>query len=149
MGFNGPSTNIQRTVYETILRGYLFIVNPNEARLYHDKLGSPELRVFLKSRRDYGHSYLCEELFDSSDIPQMKVYYSVLCKFAHADIQSVFLDFPVYSQDIIEDKLKIILMLIYGNIQMFSEMFLTYYNAVLKDTAKLMLKETAASKSIR
>ncbi len=56
MAFSSPSVNVQRTVYETILRGYLFIIIPAEARLYYDNLGTVKEEDFLKSRRFYAHT---------------------------------------------------------------------------------------------
>lgn len=145
MGFFGPSTNLQRTVYETILRGYLFTVNPNEAKQYHDNLGTKNLEAFLRLRRHYGHGYLCSELYNSTSEIKAKKFYAVLCESAHADIKGLLLNYPAYNEKQIEDNLKIALLLSYGNIQMVSEMFLFNFNNVLKYVVKNMLKEIVAA----
>jgi hypothetical protein len=145
MGFFGPSTNIQRTAYESILRGYLFIVNPDEASYYHDNLSLEKIEAFLKTRKHYSHTFLCKELYDSVRQLKQKTFYGILCESAHADIKGLFLDYPAYNEKQIEDNLKITLMLSYGNIQMVSELFLTYLNDVLKYVIKNVLKEVAVS----
>lgn len=143
MGFFGPSTNLQRTVYETILRGYLFTVNPDEAKQYYDNLRTKNLENFLSLRKYYGHSYLRNELYDSRSRIRAKKFYAVLCESAHAEIKGLLLDYPNYHEKQIEDNLKITLMLSYGNIQMVSEMFLSHFNKILKYVVKNILKEIA------
>jgi hypothetical protein len=145
MSFFGPSINNQRTVYEAILRGYLFIVNPDEANKYHDNLAPEKVENFLRSRNYYSHKWLCEELFDLKRQKQQRRFYGVLCESAHAEIKGLFLDFPRYNEKQIEDALKIILMLSYGNIQMVSEMFLSSFNNILKNIVRDILKGIMAS----
>ena len=145
MGFYGPSMNLQRTVYETVLRGYLFIVDPDEANSYHDNLKPGKVEIFLKSRNYYGHKFLCEKLFDETRKKQQRKFYALLCESAHAEIKGLLLDYPKYNRKNVEDSLKILLMLSYGNLQMVSEMFLESFDDNLKKFTADFLKEIATS----
>jgi hypothetical protein len=143
MGFYGPSLNLQRTVYETILRGYLFIVNPDEANNYHDNLSLEKERTFLKSRSYYKHSYLCKELFTEDTKRKQREFYKLLCNSAHTEIKGLLQDFPKYNMENIVDSLRILLMLSYGNIQMVSEMFLNSLSIFLRNAISKLLEEIA------
>ena len=66
IGFNNPSQNVQRTVYETILRGYYFLVEPEEANRYYSVLATNQKNSFLRRRQYYGHKFLCQKLFKLS-----------------------------------------------------------------------------------
>ena len=145
MGFSHPSISLQRTVYETILRSYLFIVNPKEANLYYSKLQTDEEEKFLRKRRFYGHSYLINELFKPKTKDKHRTFYKKLSISAHAEIKGIFLDFPDYREKEIEDRLRTILSLAYGNIQMMAEEFLDLLDIALKRIIKEVLKEIVES----
>jgi len=108
MGFVDPSANLQRTIYETILRGYLFIVKPDEADLYHSNLGTRKEETFLRKRRFYGHSSLREQLFEPATQERHRRFYKELCIPAHAEIKGLFLDFPEYSKKQIDDRFRVL-----------------------------------------
>jgi len=145
MGFSHPSICLQRTVYETILKGYLFIVNPEEADLYYSKLQTNEEEKFLKKRRFYGHSYLVNELFEPKTKHKHRRLYKELCISAHAEIKGTLLDFPRYTEKEIGDRLKMFLSLAYGNIQMVAEDFLYLLDAPLKRITKGILEKIVES----
>jgi transposase len=64
----------------------------------------------------------------------------LLCISAHAEIQGLLLDFPAQNPKEIEDRLRIVLMLAYLNIQVFAETFLDRYNSDLSEITKSTLK---------
>ena len=41
IGFADPSLNLNRTVLETILRGYYFLLEPQEAQKYYEVMNTP------------------------------------------------------------------------------------------------------------
>lgn len=140
MGFSHPSISLQRTVYETILRSYLFIVDPKEGDLYYSKLQTDEEEKFLRKRKFYGHSYLSDKLFTPKTKDKHRTFYNKLCVSAHAEIRGLLKDFPDYIEKEIEDRLKTILNLAYGNMQMMAEAFLDLLDISLKGIIKEILK---------
>ena len=145
MGFSCPSMNLQRTVYETILRGYLFIVNHKEANLYHSSLRTEKEEDFLRKKRFYGHSFLREELFEPEKRKKHKEIYRELCISSHAEFKGLLVDFPTYDEKQVKDKLKVILSLAYGNIQMMTEGFFDLLDSDLKNVVKTMLQNIVES----
>ena len=140
MGFSHPSISLQRTAYETILRSYLFIVNPKEADLYYSNLQTDEEERFLRKRRFYGHSYLSNALFKPKTKDKHRTFYKKLSISSHAEIRGLLKDFPYYIEKEIEDKLNTILNLAYGNIQMVTEEFLDLLDIAIKRIIKEILK---------
>jgi hypothetical protein len=132
MGFLGPTMSLQRTAYETILRGYYFIVNPEEASAFIDNFGTENYRAFLKSKAYFRHNFLCQSLYEPESQKEERRFYDELSKAAHTEIQGLLLDFPKQDQKAIEDKLSTLLMMCYGTIQMFAEVFLYRFNRKLK-----------------
>lgn len=145
MAFSHPTVNLQRTVYETILRGYLFIVDPEEATLYYSNLRTDKEEHFLKQREFYGHSYLCKRLFKAENKEAHRKLYRALCISSHAEIKGLLLDFPAYREKEVEDRLRITLSLSYGNLQMVTEMFFGSLDSALKTGIKDILKEIVIS----
>jgi hypothetical protein len=141
IGFYNPSRNVQRTVYETILRGYYFLVEPQEADLYYSALGTDQEKSFLARRSYYGHKFLRRKLFKDDTIEIHKKLYYLFCISAHAEIKGLLRDFPEYNEESIEDRLKLVLSLAFGNIQMVTELFLDSLNQNLKDFVREVLKE--------
>lgn len=145
MGFCYPSMNLQRTVYEAILRGYFFIVDPQEADLYYASLETNKEENFLKQRKRYGHGFLCAKLFKEGTKRKHRKLYKTLCISAHAEIRGLLRDFPAYRQKEIEDRLRSVLGCSYGNIQMVTEMFINSINSTLKKAIGIALKEIVIS----
>jgi hypothetical protein len=143
MGFIHPSINLQRTVYETMLRSYFFIVNPKEANQYYAHLRTDEEEKFLKSRKRYSQWFLADKLFKSETKDAHRLFYKHLCISAHAEIKGLLKDFPKYDEKGIEDNLKVVLSLSYGNIQVVSEAFLELYDESLKKFIKEILVRIA------
>ena len=141
MGFNNPSRNVQRTVYETILRGYYFLVEPEEANQYYSVLRTNQEKPFLRRRKHYGHILLCQKLFKQETIELFKKIYELFCISAHAEINGVLLDFPEYDKESIEDRLKLVLSLAFGNIQLLTELFFDSLNQELKTFVSEVLEE--------
>ena len=121
MGFTDPSMNLQRTVYETVLRGYFFIVKEDEAERYYQALQTEEELSYL---RWLGPSFLQRNLYALKTRSQHNKLYKEICITAHADIRGIGLDFPLYHERRVADRLKFVLSLTYGNLQMVSECFL-------------------------
>ena len=145
MGFVWPSMNLQRTVYETILRSYFFIVNPEEAALFYENLQTETYPSFMKKRHYYAHSYLCEQLYEQNSQGKERRFYEMLCVSAHAEFRGLLLDFPAQNKAEIEDRLRMVLMLSYGNIQMFAELFLDRFNEALRKLTIAILRKIVAS----
>lgn len=139
LGFISPSESLLRTVYETILRSYLFIVSPTEAEQYYSVLKTDNEESFLRKKRYYTFSYLEKELFKSETAEIHRKFYSKLCESAHADIKGALVDFPNASKSEIEDKLNVLAMLSYGNVQMISECFLELFDEGLRKDARGIL----------
>ena len=141
IGFNNPSRNIQRTVYETILRGYYFLIEPEEAKQYHSALGTDQEKEFLWSRKHYGHSFLTEKLFKEETISSYKRVYELFCISSHAEIKGLSLDFPKFSEENIEDRLQLVLSLAFGSIQLITELFFDSISQELKTIVSKVLEE--------
>lgn len=93
IGFIDPSSNLNRTVYETILRGYLFIAKPEEADEYSQAIrtGKEESYQFRQGMR-----YIRETLYSPKTRKQHKDFYKQLCISAHADIKELRLLLNMY-----------------------------------------------------
>jgi hypothetical protein len=144
MGFINPSQNVQRTVYETILRCYHFIVKNEEAVHYNSIIGTEKVDKYHIRK---GASYLRKELYTSEMTEKQKVLYKELSVSVHPNIKGAWLDFPLYDKKRIEDMLKIILSLEYGNIQMMTESFIDILNLDLKKVIVVSMKEIATTLS--
>lgn len=145
MCFSYPSMSLQRTVYETILRGYLFIVDPKEANLYYLNLRTDKEEEFLRSRKWYGHKFLSDRLFEIEMGKKHRTFYKELCISSHAEIKGTLHDFPKYTEKDVKDRLRVILSLSYGNIQMMTEAFYDFLDSSLRGTIKDALKEILES----
>jgi len=142
IGFIDPSSNLNRTVYETILRGYLFIAEPKEADGYSQAIRTEkeESRQFRKSMK-----YIRETLYSPKTREQHEYFYKQLCISAHADIKGAALDYPEYRPDRIEGNLSIILHLMYGDIQMLSECFFNLLNSQARKIIKPSMERIATT----
>jgi hypothetical protein len=140
IGFIDPSSNLNRTIYETILRGYLFIVEPNEANEYFQAIGTKEEESYFFNK---GMKYVREKLYEPKARQIHRNLYKILCTSAHAGIKGANLDYPKYSANRIQDNLKMILSLTYANIQMMAECFIDYLDST--KTLTRMSMETIAS----
>ena len=143
----GPSRDLQRTVYETILRGYLFIVDQKEADLmysYIEKtIGREELKA-LRKRNFWPFNFLIEQLYVKETRQKHKKLFRGLSRFSHPSILGAFKDLE-YSEAEVKDCLNCILSLTYGNIQMLSEGFFNFLDQPLKQIIKKTLLEIVDS----
>ena len=146
----GPSRDLQRTVFETILRGYLFIVDHKEADLMYKyvekKLGKQEM-VTLRKRNLWPFNFLVKRLYSRETRKQHRKVFEELSRFSHPSIVGAFKDLN-YSKSEVEDCLNIILCLVYGNIQMLSEGFFDFLEPSLRKTVKETLLEIADAQGI-
>jgi hypothetical protein len=145
-GSCGASSDLQRTAYETILRGYLFIVDEEEAKLHasiiEDTL-KPEEKETLRKRKYYPFDLLLEKLYmPKSRKPHQRTFHE-LSRFSHPSIRGVFTDIR-YSEKEIENCLKLILALTYGTVQMMTEGFFELLDDRIKETIKATLKSIAS-----
>lgn len=141
----GPSRNLQRTIYETILRGYLFIVNHNEANLMHSYIEQTLTKKqlgLLRRRKFWPFSFMINCLYTKKLMKQHKTMFNAISRFSHPSIRGVYKDLE-YSEDEVKDCLNIILGLGYSNIQMMSEGFYQFLNPTLKGVIKETLFEIA------
>lgn len=141
IGFLDPSSNLNRTVYETLLRGYLFTVDQKEAEEYSHVIGTKEEKRY---KFEKGASYLRKKLYTPPTREKHKRLYERLCISSHADIKGVALDYPNYLSDRVKANLKVILFLIYGNIQMMAECFFGFLDPKTRIKTKLSLKDIAS-----
>lgn len=141
MGFIHPTISLHRTIYETILRSYFFVVNPEEAEQYYTHLRTDEEEEFLKSKKRYAHWFLADKLFKPETKDAHRIFYKKLCISAHAEIKGLLNDFPKYDENEIEDKLKTFLSLAYENIQIVTEAFLELLDTPLRNFINQVLKE--------
>lgn len=143
----GPSRDLLRTIYETILRGYLFIVDHKEADLMYafveKKLGKEEL-VILRKRNFWPFNFVVKKLYTVEARKQHKKFFGTLSRFSHPSILGVFKDVE-YSNTGVEECLNGILNLAFGNIQMLSEGFFDLLEPALKKIIKETLLEIADS----
>lgn len=142
-GSCGPSSDLQRTAYETILRSYLFMVDKSEADLLYSYLeGNAKARKILRKRNFYPINFLRSELYAPSSRKLHKKIFEELSRFSHPTIQGAMLDLQ-YSSKNVEGSLKMILALTYGTVQMLVEGFFDLLDARLKATAKETLEKIA------
>jgi len=140
-GSCGASNDLQRTAYETILRGYLFIVDENEARLFYDFIEGTiksEEKESLRKRRFYPFKFLLKKLYKPESRKSHRKIFHELSRFSHPTIRGVFLDMNRYSEKQVEDCLKMILAFVYGSVQMMAEGFL----GLLNDRTKEIIRDT-------
>lgn len=145
-GSCGASNDLQRTGYETLLRGYLFIVDENEARLFYDIIEGtiePKLKEALSKRKFYPFKFLLNKLYKSKSRKSHQKIFCELSRYSHPSIRGVFLDMK-YSDKQIEDCLKMILAFIYGTVQMMAEGFFELLDDYIKDTIKDTLESIAS-----
>ena len=138
MGFCDPSMNIQRTVYESILRGYYFLLFESEAK---DYMNAYDTENEIECIRKLSHGTLISKLFKDETKTQFKKVYKMLCRFSHPDVRGTLRDFPNYDEKYVEDRLKFVLSLAYGNIQMLAEGFFDLLDKNLKKIIRAIMFE--------
>jgi len=126
IGFIDPSSNLNRTVYESVLRGYLFIAEPNEAEEYSQAIRTGKEGLYQRSK---SARYIRQKLYLPKTCKEHENFYGQLCISAHPDVKGAVLDYPEYRPDRTKDNLSVILHLMYGNIQMISECFFSLLNS--------------------
>jgi len=140
-----PSRDLLRTILETIMRGYLFIVNRKEAGLMYDQLMEkmkPEDRDFLRERKHWPFKFLLGELYTKATRRSLEKIIDKLSRSSHPSIRSAWLDLN-YSEEGVKDCLDFILVLSYHNMQMMTESFLFFFDEDFKSAIKLTLKRIA------
>lgn len=140
-----PSRDLQRTITETIMRGYLFIVNKKEANLMHSLVEGtiePKDRDYLRNRKYWPFKWLLGELYIKETRNSIRKFLRRLSRSSHPSIISAFVDLK-YSRQGVEDCLNIILALSYHNMQMMAEGFLNILDEDLKNAIKSALKKIA------
>lgn len=140
IGFISPSSNLSRTVFETLLREYLFIVDKQEADEYYQVIGTERKDLFNIRK---GVKYLREKLYSDNRNQTLKKLYSLLCASSHPSIKGANLDFPNYSVPRIDDTIKSILLLMYGNIEVLAESFYSFLDNTSKPIIKTALENIA------
>jgi hypothetical protein len=131
-------------VYEALLRGYLFTVEPKEADEYFQVIKTEKEELYRSKK---GLGYIRRKLYLPKTEKEQKNFYSQLCISAHADIKGAALDYPNYLPDRIENDLYVILCLMYGNIQMMSECFFDFLNLNARRLIKLSMERIATNLS--
>jgi hypothetical protein len=140
IGFVGPSANTTRTVFETLLREYLFIVDKEEANEYYRIIDTTQETPYNIKK---GLKYMRDKLYSDSRNQTMKEMYSLLCSKSHPDIKGSNLDYPNYSLPQIEDIMRSILLQMYGNIEVFAEGFYDLLDSALKSFIKQSMSSIA------
>jgi hypothetical protein len=102
IGFIDPSSNLNRTVFETLLRGYLFIVGRKEADKYLQVMGTAAEESYTRKK---GVAYIREKLYSPVTCGQHRNLYKELCVFAHPNIKGAALDYPEYLPQRTKDNL--------------------------------------------
>jgi hypothetical protein len=142
IGFIAPSSNLNRTVFETLLRGYLFIVEQKEADEYFQVIRTAKEEQYKHKK---GVKYLRKKLYAPMTSEQHKKLYKELCISAHPDIKGAALDYPKYLPGRIKDNLKMVQCLMYGNIQMMAECFIDFLNPQTRRIIKISLERIAST----
>lgn len=145
-GSCGASNGLQRTAYETLLRGYLFIIDENEARLFYNLIEGtiePKAKEALRKRKFFPFEFLLKKLYKPKSRESHREIFHELSRFSHPSIRGVFLDMK-HSEKQIEDCLKMILAFIYGTVQLMAEGFFEFLDDRLKDTIKDVLENIAS-----
>ena len=138
-----PSWDLQRTAYETILRGYLFIVDESEADLLHSYLeGNVEARKILRKRNFYPIDFLQSQLYTPSSRRSHKKIFKELSYFSHPTIRGAMLDLQ-YSEENVKYCLNGVLYLTYGTVQMLTEGFFDLLDEPLRAAIKDTLEKIA------
>ena len=144
-GYCAPSRDLERTLYETILRGYLFIANEDEANLMYECIegtASPERKEMLRKRKFWPFEFMIKQLYLEDSRKLHRQLFQELSYSSHPSIKSVVPDLE-YREDQVRDGLKMILSLIYGTIQMMTECFFHLLDSEFKDIIKASLTEIA------
>lgn len=140
-----PSRDLLRTVMESLMRGYLFVVNRKEASLMYARVEgtiTPEDRDFLQKRRFWPFKFLLGELYTKETRKSLKKVIERLSRSSHPSIMSAFVDLD-YSEEGVKDCLNFILAFSYHNIHMMAEGFLSFLDEDFKITIRDSLKKIA------
>ena len=139
--FYQASRDLQRTVYETILKGYLFIVDNTEADLMYSYVKgtlNPIAKRNLEKRRFWPFEFMCDIMYDSTTREAHRKLYRALSSFSHPTIAGASLD-SEYHQISLRDALHMTLSFSYGSIQMVCEAFFDSLDIECRKIAKTAL----------
>ncbi len=143
-GSISPCYDLLRTIYETITRAYLFSLDQESAKLMLKAINesiTPLEKKELNETRYFGFDYCSQRLFDK-ELHNFDKLYRHLCRFSHPSITSANKDWE-YSANLVEDCLKMILSLSFGNIQILMEAFSEYVKDRFKDLCRDSLEAIA------
>lgn len=128
--------------FETLMRGYLFTVEPKEAEEYFKVIGTKEEESYQFKK---GASFLRKKLYTDATSQKHRNLYKMLCISAHPGIKGAARDYPAYLSNRIEDNFKMILCLIYGNIQMMAECFTDFLDTKTRTVIKGSMENIASN----
>jgi hypothetical protein len=141
----GPSRDLQRTVFETIIRGYLFIVEHKEADLMYNYIENKiriEALQLLRKRNFWPFEFMIQRLYTPAVRKKHRNLFDHLSYFSHPSIRGAFKDLD-YASPEVEDCLNCTLAFAYGNIQMLSEGFSDFLKPSLNKTISDTMFEIA------
>jgi len=148
--FCEPSRDLHRTITETIMRGYLFIVNRNEANLMDSLIGGTmklKDRELLRKRNYWPFKFLLGELYTKETREHYKKLLGQLSRSSHPSIMGAFGGLE-YSSQGVRDCLGMILMMSYGNIQMMAEGFFGLLDDGFKGVIGNIMEKIADSQGV-
>jgi len=137
-GSTSPCYDVLRTVFETILRGYLFALAPDEAKLMYGYIKNAltsEQQKDLKRKAFFNFDYNLKRLWDDKDIDKINQVYRQLCRFSHPSVLGAELDWR-YSKNSVKDCLRMTSSLSFGNIQVLMEGFPEYIKGEARDICR-------------
>jgi hypothetical protein len=145
-----PSRDLQRTTFETILRGYLFTVKKKEANLMYSLIEGtikPEEKDALRKKKYWPFRSLVRELYTKETRKSCEKFYDRLSRSSHPSIMGTFADLR-YSSEMVEDCLNTILALSYNNVQMMAEGFFDFLDNEFKEVIRATLKDIADAQEV-
>ena len=143
--FYQANQDLQRTVHETILKGYLFIVENGEADLMYSYVKgtiNPTAKRKLEKRRLWPFDFMCEIMYDNKTKKAHQKLYRTLSRFSHPTITGAALD-SNYTPKSLLDSLNMTLSYSYGSIQMVCEAFFDSLDSRCREIAKTTMTNIA------
>jgi len=137
-GSTSPCYDLLRTVFETIVRGYLFALAPDEAKLMYGYIKNAltsEQQKDLKRKGFFDFDYNLKRLWDDKDGDKINEVYRQLCRFSHPSVLGAELDWR-YSKDSVKDCLRMTSSLSFGNIQVLMEAFPDHIKGKARDICR-------------
>jgi len=121
-GLVSPSRNILRTVYEQILRIYLFLEFPDDASLWYNYWNNPdEFENDMKRKMWMKHKYMIDKLYKDSKKESVKEFYKNISRYAHPNIRSIWSDYANIKE--VEDTLNGLLGSVFETVKLLQKTF--------------------------